>query len=471
VYGLIGRRNIRSFDVFDTLVARRLPTDTLLECMEMGDDFVRNRKAADNGQRDLLEIYQHMEEQGQIPNYTIKATPQRLMEDEIGLETRNLYPIKENMDKVEDGDILVSDMYIPGPYILAMVRACGLTKQVTIYQSGGDKASGAFWKGLKDAGIEPEYHIGDNATSDFNRAVQHGFKAIHYNRHAKITDIEVYLKDRKLPTLGRLIHEITQSSDQAVYAAAQTIATQLNLPWLFVVCEMIQRKVSLNTFNTQPVTFLGRDCQLMYRIFNTYFRNSYYLPFSRKVALENPESASFYLKTQAPRFSLFVDISSTGRTWEKLANAGYARHEVLVVIHSDQYHYSATKPVLPSTFSSLTTNSEVGPSNILLEIFNCGDHGRLDKLEIKNGFPIATFVEPELDKKLVWAIHNPIHKAVELVDHYFDITDELSQLSDENLLQVFKDLKNTICTQHRVMQLLPDYVKKDEEYTQECRSL
>jgi hypothetical protein len=464
---------IRSHDVFDTLVARRLPPSELLEILAEShhDDFIRDRKVADNGQRSLPEIYQHMLDQGQIRQPTISHTVQSLVEDECRLERDNLYPIGENMDRVQDGDILVSDMYIPGSEILEMVRACGLTKQVTIYQSNGDKASGRFWKGLMEAGVELEYHIGDNHNSDYIQPGLFGFKSIHFDRLSKPLMIEQYLVGTRLTSIARLVREVTSRECSVGYPAAYTIAAQLNLPWLLVVCEMIRRR---NQVKSQPLTFLGRDCQLMCEIWNAFYGPwnmvGHYLPFSRKVALENPPEASFYLHTQAPKDSLLIDISSTGRTWERLTQG--ARHEVLVVIHSDQYHYSKEKPVLPTTFSSLTKNSDVGPSNILLEIFNCGDHGRLDKLEMVGGVPIATFATPELHPDLIRAIHRPVAMAVDLSRYYaHDINYELASLTDAELLQVFKDLKNTICAQIKVLQVLNDYVAKDEAYTQECRAL
>jgi hypothetical protein len=192
------------------------------------------------------------------------------------------------------------------------------------------------------------------------------------------------------------------------------------------------------------------------------------------VALENPVTANQYLNTQSPKDTVFIDISSTGRTWEVLNAAPAGQHNVLVVIHSDQFSYSTSKPVLPSGFSSLHTNTEVGPSNILLEIFNCGDHGRLNIIHslVDGKLVTAQYAEPELHPELVKIIHTPVQLAVTLTDHYAsNLFNQISALDDASLRQIFIDLKNTICAQNNVLMMMKDYVVKDDAYTRECREI
>jgi hypothetical protein len=450
---------IRSFDVFDTLIARR-ETDikVILEPLDEGMDslFIQHRLDADTGNRSLIDIYHAMEEAGHIQ----KGMAAEFERDEVAMEERNCYPIKENMDQVRDGDILVSDMYMAPADILKLVRAAGMDKQVTIYQSNSGKASGDFYKMIKAAGLQLEYHLGDNMRSDITQAHAHGYDGVHYAKSQQVTQVEKVLGVNKLPSIARILREIRLSNHEPKQDQFFQIAAQLNLPWLFLCCEMLQR------FEPEDFTkyvFLGRDCQLMQRLYEAYYNPCYYLPFSRKVALKQPEDATEYLATQTPKDGILVDISSTGRTWEFLDYQG----PIVVFFYSDQFHYSETKPIAPRQFQFMTKNSQVGPTNTLIEVFNCADHGRLDTIKMYGSLPVVTFAAPELSSDVVAAIQKPVSDAVALVHYYrHEIKNELRELTDENLIELFSSLKAAICAQPL---FIPEYHAIDNAYTLECK--
>ena len=100
---------IRSFDVFDTLLSRRY-IDSRVIWEELGqrygiDSFAANRITADTGSRSLIQIYEAMELAGQIPSH---LTIDELYEAELECEKKYAFPIKENIDKVRNGDIFIS---------------------------------------------------------------------------------------------------------------------------------------------------------------------------------------------------------------------------------------------------------------------------------------------------------------------------------------------------------------------------
>ncbi len=134
---------MNSFDVFDTLLARRFITSVpLFNQMEAElkiPDFQQRRVAADNGSRTLAEIYQELD------------LPENVMHREVELEFDNAVPIVQNLQRVQHGDLLISDMYMSASDILRMVRGVGLDKQVTIYQSNKGKSSGDVWRQLMAA--------------------------------------------------------------------------------------------------------------------------------------------------------------------------------------------------------------------------------------------------------------------------------------------------------------------------------
>jgi predicted HAD superfamily hydrolase len=443
----------RSFDVFDTLIARRhYDTDTVLKDI-LSTKLLEARKAADTGNRSLHEIYQAIKDDGQLPEY---VTVDDCVAMEVEAEERQVIGIKETMGLVQDGDILVSDMYLSGADILRLCRAAGLDKQVTIYQSNGDKRTGEFWQKMKGQ-LQVEAHFGDNHLADIQNAIAHGFNGVLYDKVSKVSSVENMLRANGLPSLSKLVREVRLSNHEPEHQYVFEMAHQLNLPWLFIACEMIYRARGL----TRPLVFLGRDCQLMEQIYHTYYStNTYYLPFSRQAA-QDRDAALVYLKTQAPKDAIYIDISSTGATWERL-NSGL---EVFVLIYSDLYHYTPTKPDALAHISWATRNSTLGQTNEVLEVFNCADHGKLEKIELVNGVPLATFGKHEIYPHIVKVIHKPVNDATKLRGFYEKIVTELNKLPSDKLSDMLRQFSMSICANTAVLDKVDGYLEKDQAYT------
>ena len=456
---------IRSFDVFDTLFSRRYITSDIIwqemERLSSIPNFAINRKAADTGHRNLKQIYETMASDGHIASELVDD----FCELEISSEKATIFPIKENIEKVRHGDLLISVMYMSGRDIFNLVRSVGMDKLVTIYQSNGDKATGAFWDRMKGK-LNLEYHLGDNAHSDYKMPLSRGFNAVHYPNG--LTNRESYLIENGMYHLGLLLREIRLRNYEEIYAPLFGVANQDNLFWLFIACEMIKRK-----HNGKKIVFLGRDCQLMHKIYNAYFfTQSYYLPFSREVAMKQPEEAAHYLKHFTTEDSVLVDISSTGRTWEIICEKHPFNVEVMV--HSDTYWYSEKQPVIPSTFGYMHRNSIIGNTSIVLEIFNCGNHGKIKNVDIIDGVPICKFGETELPKEAIKVIHKPIDDAVALKDYYKNIVEELSQLDWEELeimsASMMRDISNipkdfiNVLNPKDNKYIIDEFDKKEAEY-------
>ncbi len=436
---------MNSFDVFDTLLARRFITSVpLFNQMEAElkiPDFQQRRVAADNGSRTLAEIYQELD------------LPEDVMHREVELEFDNAVPIVQNLQRVQHGDLLISDMYMSASDILRMVRGVGLDKQVTIYQSNKGKSSGDVWRQLM--AHKPFCHLGDNRHSDYELPRSLGFHCELYEG-AGMTKNEAVLVEVGLPFLACLMREIRLSAASAEYAAFLSIAGQLNLPWLFFTSELLHRK------HTKKLVFLGRDSQLLCELFNTYFAAAYYLPFSRQVAFTQPREAVAYLAAHSPQDSILVDVSSTGATWQKL-QAGLP---IEAVIYSDVHSYTESKPQLPDGFSFLTRNSQCGQTNYLLEIFNCGDHGYLERIDILSGGLMGAEFSPlQLDPDLIAAIHRPVHLAKRLAGVYrARIRAELSRASTQQLLELFGAFAQQICAQKQLNPELHSYFQSERAY-------
>jgi hypothetical protein len=438
---------MNSFDVFDTLIARRtVTTHYVWQQLEKEFNipaFASQRPIPDDGTKTFLEVYQALVSSGVISAELLKP----LMDRELALEIEHSYPIQENMDRVNDGDMLISDMYLPAPAILQMVRAAGLNRQVTIYQSNADKGKGIVWKELMSS--PPALHLGDNYVTDLQQPQEHDIRAELYTGSMP-NDLE-----KSLETLGLLTREIRLRNNVTAHKDYFELACQINLPLIFVMAEQIHRK-----FADRPIVFLGRDCQLLWRIFNAYYRTAFYLPFSRKVAYTQPELAAEYIKSHSPDNAVLIDISSTGETWTHMAK--YGNFDMLSMIYSD----SEPRPYLPNTFSYLTTNSVCGQTNLVLEIMNCGDHGYLDSLEkLGRNLIKANFANTELPEEIIAATHFPVYDAVDLARFYkVGIRNQLSIMTDQNLASWFNQLSTIICSQIDMLTNLEEFHKKETGY-------
>jgi len=336
------------------------------------------------------------------------------------------------------------------------VRSVGLTKQVTIYQSNGDKSNGSVWPRL--ANNRPGVHLGDNVHSDYDMPTRAGFNA-EVCTNSMLSAVEYSLFENKLPNLGLLVREIRLAFN-GNHSEHFRIASSCNLPLLFVLSEMIYRR-----YSNRNVVFLGRDCQLLHKIYNAYYGVAPYLPFSRAVAFKQPDLATLYLRTHAPKDPVYIDISSTGGTWEKLDPS----LNVCVAIYSDREYYTPVKPVLPENFSSLTTNTQIGQTNLLIEMFNCGDHGHLESLtQIDGNIMLAEFAEPELPEELVAVIHSPANSAVNLTHIYKDaIRSELGALSEQELTKRFSECAMSVCSQNHLMDSAKSFLETETQYLEQ----
>ncbi|MES1265673.1 MAG: FkbM family methyltransferase, partial [Variovorax sp.] len=171
------RRTIRSFDIFDTLIARKcIDPRQIFERVERVlqlDGFAGDRLAAEQkvaqGPYDLDDIYDELAKirgWGQAERDAARAA-------EIEAEFEAVIPIAENLAQVRDGDIAVSDMYLPEAVIRGLLKKAGLSKQISIMVSSHGKTSGRAWP-LLLANHRIEQHLGDNVVADVQSPARFG---------------------------------------------------------------------------------------------------------------------------------------------------------------------------------------------------------------------------------------------------------------------------------------------------------
>jgi predicted HAD superfamily hydrolase len=86
---------------------------------------------------------------------------QELMELELEAERQFAQPVRANLDRLEAGDLVISDMYLSADQMRLIARPhINLDRHPFLVSSSG-KQQGRVWRKLRQAGIEAR-HRGDN---------------------------------------------------------------------------------------------------------------------------------------------------------------------------------------------------------------------------------------------------------------------------------------------------------------------
>lgn len=259
-------RSVTSFDIFDTLLARRVrnPTDifVLMERQLPYPGFARLRQTAqDQSDHTFADIYAKFQKLTGCDD----VERQRISEMEIQTEMANLYLIQSMASMVNEGDLLVSDMYHTEETLRRLLRVVGFVTNVDVYVSSSGKASGKAWEYLLQ-----RYHIvrhyGDNQHSDVDMAGRYGIPATHVSCsfYTRVED----LFHETSPLFASHIREFRLSNPHVMGSWRADLYHEQanhNLPLLLYLAHRIaevarERRVT-------RVLFTTRDCCLLRKVF------------------------------------------------------------------------------------------------------------------------------------------------------------------------------------------------------------
>src|SRR5262249_34892784 len=171
------------------------------------------------------------------------ATINRLLEMEIQIEHQEVIPIAENLALVRDGDLLVSDTYLPTDIVLSLLRRAGLERIVTVVSSNDGKFRGWIWPQLLGK-FAIAQHFGDNVHSDGETAAAAGLKAIIYTG-ARRSQVEELLVDQGFGSLADLVREVRLANPIPASRPQERhlwfLACQLNFPLLVFASLCLER--------------------------------------------------------------------------------------------------------------------------------------------------------------------------------------------------------------------------------------
>lgn len=184
---------------------------------------------------------------------------------ELEAEKSVVFPIVENMKRVKDGDILVSDMYLPEQMIRCLLQVCGFKKEVTIFVTPRGKSDGTVWRDVLSR-YSVTLHVGDNYKSDVEIPNKlHGIKTEHYTR-GLITPIESLLYSFQCK-LTPVLREFRLSNCYEIGSwehALYDLQATCNIPMLLLQTRNLQDIATRE--NLKKVLLTTRDCCLLEKL-------------------------------------------------------------------------------------------------------------------------------------------------------------------------------------------------------------
>lgn len=310
---------MRSFDVFDTLIARRciLPT-TIFE-------IVGHKIGAANFCRVRVEVERQLQERSVEGGYTIDdiyellaktaglsaETADGIKQMELAEELDQAIPIVENLKRVSNGDLLISDMYLPRPFIRRLLTKVGLRKEVGLVVSSNGKTTGRIWPQLSDH-CPVVLHLGDNERSDWQAPHAAGISAA-LTRVARPTPIEVELCQFGRIEIAELVRELRLANPHSNLILKQiwNLSCQLGLPLLYLAS--LHLLETCRNRGIDNVMFLSRDGYLWNAFWDSLFPiPSTYVYGSRQSFLFPSEDFKSYFRSQVRPNSILVDLAGSG---------------------------------------------------------------------------------------------------------------------------------------------------------------
>lgn len=316
-----GKSVVRSFDLFDTLIARRCKEPfTVFEIVESRSGF-----------RGFAEARKKAEQRAQLNSeYTIDTIygelralldlsqddANRLKSIEIAVEIEEAVPIAKNIRLVRDGDIVVSDMYLPADVLRKMLGKAGVRKNVEIFVSARGKRTGAIWKRIRRR-YHVASHLGDNVYSDFRSATRRMIPA-RITKVSRFSDAERMLAQMGLEALALVARQARLSlwHEDWLMRRLQHVQADLNLPLLVLASLQLMDVVS--EVGATRVLFCSRDGNLWISLFEKMRKaldievKAEYFYTSRPARLNCSRDYQAYCRERFDHGTLVVDIGGTG---------------------------------------------------------------------------------------------------------------------------------------------------------------
>lgn len=395
----IARRAIRSFDVFDTLIARNcIEPRTIfarVEALTKHEDLARDRLAAE--QRLSTRAYTLDDIYAELAAMRGWSPDQRdaVQAAEIFLEIGAVVPVAENLAQVQDGDIAVSDMYLPESVIRMLLKKAGLTKEIAVVVSSHGKRSGEVWPQLL-ASYHIEQHIGDNPLADVQSPQRFGITS-RRSTVALPDAVETWLIGNGMRDIAQIIRQARLSSwtEDATCRQLQLIQTRFNFPILTLSSILLARHVARN--GADNVLFCSRDCNLWQDLFALVAKQlglaagEQYFYTSRQARIKPSADYRRYAREALAAKAIVVDVCGTGWSLSHLMQSIGVEAPVYFIARVPKMDvYEKIRPTAAHAAVHAITDS-AGNSNEYLEMCNYAAHPQIVDVSYVHDRPHPVF--------------------------------------------------------------------------------
>lgn len=395
------RRQVNSFDIFDTLITRKVkhPTDIfkLIENKYNIENFYQNRIRAEqlsNGQ--FIDIYNKYKE---ITGITCNNYINNLQNIEIRTELDNFIPIQSNIIKLKENDIVVSDMYLPVNVLYYYLLHFGVNKKIDLYVTPNGKSSGYIWNDLiKKYNILS--HTGDNLHSDINMANNFGIKA-YYTQIHKHTPLENILLD----DLANILREFRLQNKYNEFSTEYILYDEQCRSNILLLCLFATQinKIMIRE-NRNKILFSTRDCCLLEKLYNFLFPEHLTLTYYTSRIMNknyNDEYKNYIKQAYDHEKSIIIDLNGSFESGRKLYMEVFG---LLPRVHLLCYNQKC-ELYDGLTYSCLHTLDDY------IEVLNSGSHGTV--INFYDNKPIFKHIENNIF--YINIIHDTISKFIEFI--------------------------------------------------------
>ena len=263
---------LKTWDIFDTLIARRcvLPhiVFQIVEQVSKVEGFAQARMSSEQNlvqsgkNYSLDDIYNELQKNFNAP----KDICDNLKNLELNVEFDQAIPITENLNQVKAGDILISDMYLPKKFIQKLLDKVGLIEPVEIVISSGGKSTGKIWKQLAKQN-QFVFHIGDNEISDIKNSRLAGFdSSLSILSQPNVVEQFLLQKDFNFGAYIRELRLKNPFQEEVKRLYWQFFTWNIGLLIIFVnAIDELQRK-----YNFEYLGFCGRDTYYLWKIYEKF---------------------------------------------------------------------------------------------------------------------------------------------------------------------------------------------------------
>jgi hypothetical protein len=409
------RPRLSTFDVFDTLIARRCfePWRVFEKVGELAGiaDFVEERRQAEGRVIEQKYVFDDIYDELARHYGWSEQRRREVQALELQCEMEVAIPIAENLARVRDGDLLVSDMYLSETAIRGLLQKAGLTAHVGLLVESHGKSSGRVWP-LIDAQFKVTEHLGDNPHADVAVPARFGFEAT-LTRTSDLNLVERTLLQAGLRDLALFCREARLASwhEDPTLRALQSIQTSLNLPILLLASVTVARRAV--ALGKTSIAFCSRDCNLWLPLFNIVqakmglsLKTSYFLT-SRIARKQGSDTYLDYARDLIGPDTLVVDLCGTGWSMANLVERlGLGSCDLFLIDHCPPLDaFERTKPTPPTCTIHPLFDKRPNGNNIVLELANMADHGMVVDMRQMGSTRVPAFAPNPLSSEEVEAVN------------------------------------------------------------------